>query len=139
MNHWLMKSEPFVYSWEMLIRDRKNFWDGVRSHQAAQSLRAMAIGDLSFFYHSNEGLAIVGIMKIIGTWRPDPSDESGRFGGVDIIPHANLNQAVTLRMIKEVPELSQLALVRQSRLSVMPVPPESWHRIIELAGGFKEL
>ncbi|MDI9408805.1 MAG: EVE domain-containing protein [Candidatus Pacebacteria bacterium] len=139
MNHWLMKSEPFVYSWEMLVRDRANFWDGVRSHQAAQSLRAMAVDDLSFFYHSNEGLAVVGIMRIVGCWRLDPSDATGKFGGVDIVPYANLMRPVTLRMIKEVPELSQLALVRQSRLSVMPVPHESWEIIINLAGGFTEL
>ena len=127
------------FSWENLCRDRRNFWDGVRSHQAAQSLRAMAVDDLSFFYHSNEGLAVVGIMRIVGTWRPDPSDESGRFGGVDVVPFATLNRPVTLRMIKQVPELAGLALVRQSRLSVMPVPPESWQRIIELSDGFSPI
>ncbi|MCX8501497.1 MAG: EVE domain-containing protein [Alphaproteobacteria bacterium] len=136
MNHWLMKSEPFVFSWENLCRDGRSFWDGVRSHQAAQSLRAMAVDDLSFFYHSNEGLAVVGIMRIVEGWRLDPSDESGRFGGVVVVPTARLNRPVTLRMIKQVPELGQLALVRQSRLSVMPVPPESWLRILELSDGF---
>ena len=135
MNYWLMKSEPDAYSWQMLCRDRRTHWHGVRSHQAAQSLRAMAVGELAFFYHSNIGLEIVGIMRIVKTYYPDPSDEKGKFGMVDVEPVAQLRQAVTLKQIKAEPSLETIGLVRQSRLSVMPIAEADWQRLLEMAGG----
>jgi predicted RNA-binding protein with PUA-like domain len=131
--YWLLKSEPFKYSWDRLVKDRRTQWDGVRNHQAAANLRAMRVGDRAFFYHSNEGLEIVGIAEIAKEYYPDPSDASGRFGMVDIQPLRAVGRPVTLQQIKAEPRLADLALVRQSRLSVVPVSPEHWRLICEMA------
>ncbi len=96
MAHWLMKSEPFKYSWEQMLADGRTHWDGVRNYQASNNLKAMRLGDECFFYHSNEGLAIVGIVEIVKEYYPDPSDESGRFGMVDVAPVRALPVPVTL-------------------------------------------
>ena len=134
MNYWLLKSEPFKYSWDRLVRDGRTHWDGVRNHQAANNLRAMRVGDRAFFYHSNEGLEIVGVAEIVREAYPDPADESGRFVMVDIRPLAPVAKKVTLQQIKAEPLLASLALIRQSRLSVVPVAPAEWSVICGMAG-----
>ena len=121
MRTWLLKSEPFKYSWDQLVRDRRTHWDGVRNHQAANNLKAMRVGDRAFFYHSNEGLAIVGIIEVVKEAYLDPSDPEGRFVMVDVRPLEPVRTPVTLAQIKAEPQLANLALVRQSRLSVVPV------------------
>lgn len=131
---WLVKSEPFKYSWERFVADGRTHWDGVRNHQAANNLRAMRTGDRAFFYHSNEGLEIVGIAEVVREAYPDPGDDTGRFVMVDLKPVAALKQPVTLKRIKADPLLSGMALVRQSRLSVCPVTDAEWARAMELSG-----
>jgi predicted RNA-binding protein with PUA-like domain len=134
MAHWLLKSEPVKYPWSRLVEDKRTFWDGVRNHQAAGNLKAMKIGDTAFFYHSNEGLEIVGIAEIVREAYPDPSDPAGRFVMVDVAPVRAVPQSVTLKAIKAEPRLQDLALVRQSRLSVVPVSDAEWAVISEMAG-----
>jgi predicted RNA-binding protein with PUA-like domain len=133
MAHWLLKSEPFKYSWDDLVRDGRTHWDGVRNHQAAANLRAMKRGERGFFYHSNEGLAIVGTIEIARIFYPDPADPTERFGMVDVKPLAPLARPVTLREIKAHPALGNFALVRQSRLSVVPVRDEEWEIVLGMA------
>jgi predicted RNA-binding protein with PUA-like domain len=134
MAHWLLKSEPFKYSWDQLVADGRTHWNGVRNHQASNNLKAMQIGDQAFFYHSNEGLEIVGIVAIARTYYPDPSDETGRFGMVDVTPVRPLPKPVTLKQMKAEPRLAQFGLIRQSRLSVVPVGDAEWQAICEMAG-----
>jgi predicted RNA-binding protein with PUA-like domain len=134
MPHWLLKSEPETFSWDDLCRRGRDMWDGVRNHQAAQNLRAMQAGEWAFFYHSVREKRIVGIVEIVRTAYPDPTDPSGRFVVVDVVPVAPLPQPVTLQQIKEDPRLTHLALVRQSRLSVTPVDPEAWAVICGMGG-----
>ncbi|BBK34436.1 putative RNA-binding protein with PUA-like domain [Stella humosa] len=134
MAHWLLKSEPFKYSWDQMVADGRTHWNGVRNHQAANNLKAMKKGDRAFFYHSNEGLAIVGVVSIVREFYPDPSDESGRFVMVDIAPVKPVKKPVTLAEIKAEPALADLALVRQSRLSVVPVGDEEWTLLCRMAG-----
>lgn len=133
MAHWLLKSEPFKYSWSDMLTDGRTHWNGVRNHQAAINLKAMRIGDQAFFYHSNEGKEIVGIVEIVAEAYPDPSDEAGRFVMVDVAPLGPVKTPVTLAAMKANPELADLALIRQSRLSVVPVSDEHWARIIAMA------
>lgn len=133
MAYWLMKSEPDAYPWEKLVKDGKGNWDGVRNYQAANNLKAMKKGDLAFFYHSNEGLEIVGIMEITKEAHPDPSDEKNRFVMVSVKPVKALKQFVTLKDIKADTILNDMALVKQSRLSVSPVTEKQWKRVLELA------
>ena len=134
MAHWLLKSEPFKYSWDRLVADGRTHWEGVRNYQASNNLKAMRRGDTVFFYHSNEGLEIVGIAEIVKEYYPDPSDQSGRFGMVDIKPVRKLARPVTLQQIKADKRLAGFALVRHSRLSVVPVSDEEWRMICEAAG-----
>jgi predicted RNA-binding protein with PUA-like domain len=134
MNYWLVKSEPFKYSWDQLVKDGKTFWNGVRNYQAANNLKAMKKGDPVFFYHSNEGLAIVGIAEVVKEYYPDHTDESGRFGMVDLKAARPLKTPVTLAAIKADPVLADIALIRQSRLSVMPITPAQWKHICKLGG-----
>jgi predicted RNA-binding protein with PUA-like domain len=133
MAYWLMKSEPDVYAWERLQREKRAAWDGVRNYQANNNMKAMKVGDLAFFYHSNVGKEIVGIMKIVKTWYPDPADETGRFGLVDVAPVEALEKPVGLAAIKEDKPLEKMAFVRQGRLSVSPVTESEWKRILKLA------
>lgn len=133
MAHWLLKSEPHKYSWEMMVKDGRTHWDGVRNHQAAINLKAMKVGDTAFFYHSNEGKEIVGIVKIVKTAYPDPGDEAGRFVMVDVAPVKPVKRFVTLAEMKAEPKLAELALIRQSRLSVVPVSDEHWSIIMKMA------
>lgn len=132
MAYWLMKSEPAVYPWEKLVKDQRGSWDGVRNYQAANNLRAMQIGDEAFFYHSNEGLAIIGVMKIVKTAYPDPSDATGKFVMVDVAPVRTLKRPITLREIKADKILGQMAMVRQMRLSVSPVTKGEWEKVNQL-------
>ena len=134
MAYWLMKSEPSSYSWQQLEKDGRTNWSGVRNFQASSNLKAMKLDDRAFFYHSNEGLAVVGIMTIVKEYYPDPSDESGRFGQVDVSPLRPFAKPVDLTAIKAEPKLADLALVKQSRLSVVPVAAEEWRIICKMAG-----
>ncbi len=127
-----MKSEPGVYPWAQLVKDKHTPWNGVRNYQANNHMKAMQIGDQAFFYHSNEERSIVGIMKVIGLWHLDPDDESGKFGMVDVAPVKALKNPVSLAMIKNHPFLSKMIFVRQSRLSVSPVEPKEWDEIVRL-------
>ena len=128
-----MKSEPSAYSWGQLVKDKRTGWSGVRNYLANNNMKAMKIGDEAFFYHSNEGLEIVGIMKIVGLWHPDPSDKTGKFGMVDVAPVKPLKNPVTLAAIKSHPLLSQMVFVKQGRLSVSPVSAKEWREIVKLS------
>lgn len=134
MAHWLMKSEPSSYSWDQLVRDGRTSWNGVRNHLAASHLKAMKKGERAFFYHSNEGLAVVGIVEIAKEYYPDPSDATGKFGMVDVKPVMPLKTPVTLAAIKAEPKLAELQLVRQGRLSVSSVDAASWKLICKMGG-----
>ncbi len=126
MAHWLMKSEPGTWSWADHVKAGSAEWDGVRNYQAANNMKAMKIGDLVFFYHSVNEKQVVGIAEVVKEYYPDPTDASGRFGMVDIKAIRPMVRPVTLADIKAEPKLSELALVRQSRLSVLPVKPAEW-------------
>lgn len=135
MQYWLIKSEPFKYSWDQLVADKTTHWDGVRNYQAANNLKAMAKGDLCFFYHSNEGKEIVGIAEVVKTAYPDPSDETGKFVMVDVKASKPFKTPVTLDTIKNTKALSAMALVKQSRLSVCPVTKAEWDIILAFGMG----
>lgn len=130
MTHWLVKSEPFKYSWDMLVRDGSTIWDGVRNNQAAIYLRSMKTGDELLFYHSNEGLAVVGIAVVLGEHFIDPSDPKGRFPAVTVGPVRALAKPVTLAAMKAEPALAGMAMFRQFRLSVAPISDAEWAIII---------
>ena len=133
--YWLLKSEPSTWSWEDQLRkgDKGEGWDGVRNYQASNNtLKEMRVGDLAFFYHSVKEKQIVGIVDIIKTYHPDPTDKTNRFGMVTVKAIKSLEVPVTLKRIKEESSLSNLALVRQSRLSVVPVSEEEWNIILKL-------
>jgi predicted RNA-binding protein with PUA-like domain len=134
MAYWLLKSEPVKYSWDQMVRDKRTHWDGIRNFQAANNLRAMKPGDRAFFYHSNEGKEIVGVVEIVKTAYPDPSDPSGKFVMVDIAPMMPVKRPVSLSEMKEMPELAGFSLLRQSRLSVCPVADKEWATICGKAG-----
>ena len=132
-SYWLMKSEPDVYSWDDLVAEGEGTWDGVRNHTAKLHLQAMRKGDEAFFYHSNIGLEIVGIMKISVPGLKDPKDETGKWAVVKVKPVKKLKRGVTLKEIKATPELAAMEMLRQSRLSVAPVRPEEWERLIVMS------
>ena len=134
MKHWLIKSEPSAYSWDQLVKDKRTNWSGVRNYQAANNLKAMKKGDRAFFYHSNEGLEIVGVAEIVKEAYPDPSDATGRFVMVDVSAVMPVKTPVTLAAIKAEPKLKEFGLVRQGRLSVVPVSPDEWTLITKMAG-----
>jgi predicted RNA-binding protein with PUA-like domain len=134
MAYWLLKSEASKYSWEQMVRDGRTHWDGIRNFQAANNLKAMQVGDRAFFYHSNEGKDIVGIVEIVRTAYPDPGDGSGKFVMVDIAPVMAVKQPVPLSIMKTVPDLAQFSLLRQSRLSVCPVTDKEWTVLCGMAG-----
>ena len=132
MNYWLIKSEPYVFSYEQLQADGKAVWDGVRNYQARNNLRAMAIGDLALFYHSNEGLAVVGIAEVVAEAYPDPTATTGDWSVVEVVPYRALRKSVPLSLIKATPALQDLGLVKNPRLSVMPVSSEAFAVILAL-------
>ena len=134
MAHWLLKSEPASYSWDQLVKDGRTHWNGVRNFQAANNLRAMKPGERAFFYHSNEGKDIVGVIEIARGFYPDPSDASGKFGMVDVAPVMPVKRPVSLAEMKTVPELAGFSLLRQSRLSVCPVSDAEWAVLCRMAG-----
>ena len=132
MNYWLVKSEPHKYSWQQFLKDGQTFWDGVRNYQARNNLSAMKTGDLALFYHSNEGMKVVGIAKVIREAYPDPTTDDARWVAVDLVPHHTLKKSVTLVDIKNEPMLAQIGLIRQGRLSVMPLRAEEFDKIVEM-------
>lgn len=134
-NCWLMKSEPFKYSWDDLLREGEGTWDGVRNHTAKLNLRAMAVGDECFFYHSREGLEIVGICEVTVAGIPDPTDETGKWAAVKIRAKRKFDHPVPLKAIKAEPRLAQCELVRLSRLSVAKIQPGEWDLICAMAEG----
>ncbi len=134
MAYWLMKSEPAAYAWSQLVKDKKTSWTGVRNYQAANNMKAMQLGDEAFFYHSNEGREIVGVMRISKLYHPDPTDPAGRFGMVEVTALRPFARPVTLAEIKEHPKLKDMAFVKQSRLSVSPVTAAEWKLLCTLGG-----
>ena len=133
MAHWLIKSEPSVYSWDQFVKEKKTSWTGVRNPQAAMNLSAMKVGDLCFFYHSNEGKEIVGIAKVLKAAYPDPTDKAGKAVTVDVAPVEPVKHPVTLAALKADPTFKDFKLVRQSRLSVVPVSDEHWKLILKMS------
>lgn len=136
MAYWLFKSEPETWSWEAQKKKgaKGEPWSGVRNHQAANNMKAMKKGDLGFFYHSGDERRIVGIVEVIGEYRPDPTDETGKFGLVDVKAVKDLPKPVTLADAKANPKLAEMTLVKFSRLSVQPVAPEQWKEVCAMGG-----
>ena len=135
MAYWLFKSEPSTWSWQNQLDkgDEGEGWDGVRNYQASNNMKAMAVGDLGFFYHSVNEKQIVGIVEVCETYHPDPTDASGRFGMVSVKAVRTVTKPVTLAMMKAEEALSDFALIRQSRLSVVPVSKAQWDFILQMA------
>lgn len=133
MKYWLVKSEPSVYSWDQFVHDGGTFWDGVRNYQARNNLQSMSVGDLVLYYHSNEGLAIVGIASVMREAYQDPTTDDQRWVAVDLCPQSALPNPVTLSMIKQEPKLQSIALLKQGRLSVVPVTAEEYDLIIAMS------
>lgn len=129
INYWLIKTEPSCWSWQDQIKHKVTAWDGVRNYQASNNLKAMQVGDLAFFYHSIVQKSIQGIVRVTRPYYPDPSDLTARFGMVDVEYYSSFDHPVTLVQIKDDPLLNHLPLVRQSRLSVMPIDHNAWLRI----------
>lgn len=133
-NLWLLKSEPDVYSYDDLVREGETAWTGVRNNAAALHLKSMKAGDQALFYHSNIGKQVVALARITAPAFPDPTDETGRWVAVTVAPDRPLPRPVTLGEMKAEPALAGFELIRQSRLSVVPVRPEEWERILKMAG-----
>jgi predicted RNA-binding protein with PUA-like domain len=133
VNYWLIKSEPFKYSWEQFETDKETFWDGVRNYQARNNLRDMQVGDLCLYYHSNEGKEVVGIAEVIKPAYQDPTTDNTQWVAVDVKPYKKLDKTVTLAQIKADPRLSDIGLIRQPRLSVISISVDHFNIILELA------
>jgi predicted RNA-binding protein with PUA-like domain len=135
-NYWLVKSEPTAWSWEQMVAAGAagTGWTGVSNHLAKQQMMAMKKGDLAFFYHSNIGKEVVGVVEVIATYHPDPTDATGKFGMVDVRAVEPLKRPVTLEEIKADPRFADMALVKLTRLSVQPVTPEHWRAIRAMGG-----
>lgn len=133
MNYWLMKSEPDVFSYDDLVEKGKAEWDGVRNHAAQLNMKAMRKGDLSIFYHSNIGVEAVGIMEIVEEAAPDSTDDSGKWIAVHVAPKEKLAKPVTLKTMKADPALSEMVILRQSRLSVSPLTEAEFRHILALS------
>ena len=134
MATWLLKSERSAWSWEQQVKAGKTNWNGVRNFQANNNLKVMQKGDLCFFYHSNEGKEIVGIVEIVRGYYPDPTDDTKKFGMVDVKAVKPFKRPVTLMQIKAEPKLQDMVFVRQSRLSVSPVTPDEWKLVCKMGG-----
>ena len=130
MNYWLIKSEPSAYGWEQLLKDKQTFWNGVRNYAARNNLKAMKKGDLAFFYHSNEGLCIVGIAKVVKEHTPDKTATEGEWYGVDFAPYKALKKNVPLKQMKKEPLLKTMELLRIGRLSVSKVTDTEFDKIL---------
>ena len=135
MPHWLVKSEPSTYSWAQLVKDKKTSWTGVRNPTAQIHLKAMKAGERCFFYHSGEGKEIVGVAEVVKTAYPDPTDKAGKMVTVDLKAVEPLETPVTLAAIKAVPAFKEFRLVRESRLSVVPVSDDHWKLITKMSAG----
>lgn len=135
MNYWLIKSEPSAYSWNQFLQDGSTFWSGVRNYQARNNLRAMKIGDLALFYHSNDGKSVMGVAEIIKDAYQDPTTDETAWVVVDVKPLLTLQKPVTLAAIKLDERLQKIALIRQTQLSVMPIQREEFDVILELGEG----
>lgn len=133
MNYWLVKSEPFKYSWENFLRDGSTYWDGVRNYQARNNLKAMKIKDKVLFYHSNEGLEVVGVAEVIKEHYQDPTTEDDRWVVVDLKPIKTFKNPVTLADIKKQPYLQEISLIKQSRLSVMTLQEQEFDKIVAMS------
>lgn len=133
MNYWLVKSEPFKYSWDDFVKEGKSVWDGVRNYQARNNMKDMKKGDWVFFYHSNEGMEVIGLAEVKREFFQDPTTEDPRWVVVEIVPIKKFNNTVTLKMMKSDDRLSNLALIKQSRLSVTPVGKQEFDIILSLA------
>jgi predicted RNA-binding protein with PUA-like domain len=132
VSHWLLKSEPSAYAWEEMLKDKKTGWTGVRNFQARNNMKAMKLGDEAFFYHSNDGKEIVGIVRVSKLYHADPTDKTGTFGMVEVTAVKTLKTPVTLAQMKAHTKLQDMALIKQSRLSVSPVTKAEWDTIIKL-------
>ena len=132
--HWLMKSEPFKYSWDDLVAEKEGTWDGVRNHRAKNNLAAMKVGEEAFFYHSREGLEIVGICTVSVAGITDPTDLTGKWAAVKVKPKVKFHTPVTLQQIKAEPKLADCELVRLGRLSVAEITPQEWKIICKMGG-----
>jgi len=137
MNYWLIKSEPFKYSWDQFEKDQQTFWDGVRNYQARNSLREMNFGDLCLFYHSNEGKEVVGIAEVIKESYQDPTSTDPNWVVVDIRPHSKLKNPISLAQMKSEERLSKMGLLKQPRLSVIKLTKQEFDTIIELSDNAK--
>lgn len=135
MTYWLVKSEPSTYSWEQLVKDKKTIWDGVRNYAARNNLKAMKKGDEALYYHSNEGMEVVGVAQISKEFFQDPTTEDANWVSVELKPLKKLRIPVGLQTIKTHKKLGEMALVKNSRLSVQPVTEEEWKLIMQLADG----
>ncbi len=133
MNYWLVKSEPFKYSWDDFVKEGKSVWDGVRNYQARNNMKEMKKGDWVFFYHSNEGMEVIGLAEVKKEFFQDPTTEDPRWVVVEIVPIKKFNKTVTLKMMKSDERLSNLALIKQSRLSVTPVGKQEFDILLSLA------
>ena len=133
VNYWLLKSEPSTWSWEDQVRAGVEMWDGVRNYQARNNLMNMKKKDLCFFYHSVSEKLIIGIVEVVKEHYPDPTDKTGRFVVTDVKTKIKLKKAVSLEQIKSIPKLSNIALLKQSRLSVMPLTKNEWDTIIKIS------
>ena len=133
MQYWLIKSEPYKYSWDQLLEDKSTFWDGVRNYQARNNMKDMKVGDHCLYYHSNEGKEIVGVAEVIKEHYQDPTIDDDRWVAVDVKPIKTLSKPVTLAEIKSDTRLEQMALVRQGRLSVAPVTENEYNIVMELS------
>lgn len=131
--YWLMKSEPDEYGWDHLVAEKEGTWDGVKNAQASNNMKSMKLGDQVFFYHSRQGLEIVGIMEVSKEHFPDPFDDSGRWVAVKVKPVRKLNKPVSLKDMKQNPKLAELPIIRQSRLSVAAVTKAQWDEILSMA------
>jgi predicted RNA-binding protein with PUA-like domain len=131
-SYWLVKSEPFKYSWDELVRDGRTYWDGVRNYEARNNLAAMKKGDLALYYHSNEGKEVVGIVEIVRESYPDPTSDDERWVVVDVEPRAPFARPVSLATIKADADLADIALVKRSRLSVVPLTAKEFRRVAKL-------
>ena len=132
MNYWLVKSEPFAYSWDTFVKQNGGMWDGVRNYQARNNLKGMKINDLVCFYHSNEGMEIVGLAKVRREFYQDPTSDSSQWVVVDLEPVEKLPKPVSLKAIKADPRLAEISLIKQSRLSVMPLKKEEFDILLSI-------
>jgi len=135
MNYWLVKSEPSKYSWDQFVQDGRAVWDGIRNYGARNNLRAMKKGDRVFYYHSNEGLAIVGIAEVLREHYPDPTAEGDTWSAVELGPLKPLKRPVTLAEMKVTPTLSEMSLIKLSRLSVGPITKAEFDLVVRMSNG----